>query len=49
MVSDICLPMAFPVIEMSGGIGRKWRRIGSATKIAITITVMAKNFALPSF
>jgi hypothetical protein len=46
MVSDICSSIICPWVEMSSGATQVWSRMGIADAIAITMMVIAKNFAM---
>ena len=46
MVSDICSSIKAPCVEMSSGATQVCRKMGIAERIAITMMVTAKNFAM---
>jgi len=46
IVSDICSSIAAPCVEISGAIHHVCRTMGIADRIAITMIVTAKNFAM---
>jgi len=46
MVSDVCSSISPPWVEMLAGGSQVWRTMGIADAIAITMIVIAKNFAI---